>query len=178
MYALLTVYVCDSSDKLCEYLLSSLDRKRAFITEVVVQFISLTVFQNEPYLVLGDYNFVESGDVRVYELAVVMDFASEVWIFFARGFEDDLGAIGEVVSCKVDFSKRSLANEFANRVVPNAVEVLGAELSAQKSVGERSTGKELLTHEVQCTSSQAVYGVSSKRTLEQSTATTAYLCLM
>ena len=142
MHALFAVYVCDSTDKLCKDLLGLLDRERAFVAEVVVQFVALTVFQHQPYLVLGDYNFIEAGDVRVYELAMMVDFSSEVRIVFAGGLENDLGAIGKIVSCQVDFSERAFSNELSDRVVADAVQVLRRELAAGKSVSGAGDVKE------------------------------------
>lgn len=55
----------------------------------------------------------------VYELAVVMYFASEVRVVFSRGLEDDLGAIREIMLSEVDFSKRTLPDEFSESVIAN-----------------------------------------------------------
>lgn len=49
-----------------------------------------TVFQNQPNQILSDYDLVKSGDVRVDELTVVVDFSSKIRIAFVRGLEDDL----------------------------------------------------------------------------------------
>lgn len=67
--------------------------------EVVVELGSCAIFQDEPDEVLGDNDFVESRDVRVDELSVVVDFAGEVGVALVCGFQDDFGAICEFVRC-------------------------------------------------------------------------------
>ena len=58
--------------------------------EVVVEFIAGAKLEDEPYQRLGDYDFVETGDVWVEELAVVVNLASEVGVILLGRLEDDL----------------------------------------------------------------------------------------
>lgn len=56
------------------------------------------VFQHEPDQVFGNYDFVESGDVRMDELSVVVDFSGEVRIALIRRLEDDLRRVISVTA--------------------------------------------------------------------------------
>jgi hypothetical protein len=64
------------------------------------------------------------------ELAVMVDFASEIRILLAGRLEHDLGAIRELVRGQVNSAERALSDQPAQRVVPYAAEVLGGEFSA------------------------------------------------
>jgi len=60
------------------------------LQQIVVELVAGAVLQDEPDERLGDDDFVEACDVRMDELAVVMDFAGEVGVLFSRRLEDDL----------------------------------------------------------------------------------------
>jgi hypothetical protein len=49
-----------------------------------------TVLQHEPDQIFGHDNLVEPGNVRVEELAMVVDFAGKVGVFLAGRLEHDL----------------------------------------------------------------------------------------
>ncbi len=51
------------------------------------------VFQDQPDQRLGHDNLVQAGDVRVDELAVVVDLAGEVRVVFVGGLEHDLDGV-------------------------------------------------------------------------------------
>jgi hypothetical protein len=63
------------------------------------------------------------------ELAMMVDLSWQVGIIFIRGFEDDFGSIGQVVTGKVDFAKRAFSNEFTKRVIAHVVQILRGKLS-------------------------------------------------
>lgn len=86
VYAGLLVDVRDSSNKLCEDFLDFINWERTVFEEVIVELGSRAIFQDKPDEVLGDNDFVESRDVRVDELSVVVDFASEVGVTLVGGF--------------------------------------------------------------------------------------------
>lgn len=49
-----------------------------------------TELERQPDQVLGDYDFIEARNVRMEELTMVVDFASEVRVVFLGRFEYDL----------------------------------------------------------------------------------------
>lgn len=53
--------------------------------------LTRAVFQNQPDQILRDYDLVQSGDVWVDELSVVVDLSGEIRVAFVGGLEDDLG---------------------------------------------------------------------------------------
>jgi hypothetical protein len=61
------------------------------------------------------------------ELSVVVDFSREVGIVFLSRLEHDLGAIGELMSGKIDLTEASFSNQAAKGIVADGVEVDGGE---------------------------------------------------
>lgn len=57
-------------------------------------------------------------------MAMMMNFAREVRIFFTRGLQDDFGAIGEVVTGEVDLAEGAFPDDFPKRKVPYMAQVL------------------------------------------------------
>lgn len=90
VHARLVVYVGYGADELREYALDLGGLEGALLQEVVVELVAGTVLEDQPDQLLGDYDLVQAGDVRVDELAVVVDFAREVGVVFLRRLEDDL----------------------------------------------------------------------------------------
>jgi hypothetical protein len=109
MHAELVVYVGYGADELCEDLLNLSGLEGALVEEVVVELITCTrvsralslrrlfpsrrtwaVLQDQPDERFRDYDLVQPRNVRVYELAVVVDLAREIGIVLLRGLEDDL----------------------------------------------------------------------------------------
>lgn len=105
------------------------------LQQVVVQLISRTVFQHQPHERLGDYDLVQAGDVRVEELAVMVDFAGEVGIVLLRALKHDARAIGELVRGKVDLAEAALSDQAAEGVVADGAEVGRGELGQEGLVG-------------------------------------------
>lgn len=68
------------------------------------------------------------------ELSMMMDLAGEVRVALVRGFEDDLGAIGEFVGGEVDLSERALSDQAAEGVVADRSEVLIREFAEREGV--------------------------------------------
>lgn len=84
------------------------------------------VFQDQPHHRLGHNHLVQSRDMRMDKLSVMVDFAGQVRVVFLGGFKDDLrfvnhrparlkawewahlGAIGELVVSEIDLSKGAL----------------------------------------------------------------------
>ena len=90
VHAGLVVYVGYGANELREYALDLGGLEGALLQEVVVELVAGTVLEDQPDQLLGDYDLVQAGDVRVDELAVVVDFAREVGVVFLRRLEDDL----------------------------------------------------------------------------------------
>lgn len=90
-----------------------------------------TILESQPDQVLSHNDLVQARDVRMAELAVMMDFAREVGILLAGRLEHDLGAIGELVRRQVDFAEGALSDQPAQRVIPYAAEVLGGEFPVE-----------------------------------------------
>ena len=84
------MYVGYGANELREYALDLGGLEGALLQEVVVELVAGTVLEDQPDQLLGDYDLVQAGDVRVDELAVVVDFAREVGVVFLRRLEDDL----------------------------------------------------------------------------------------
>jgi hypothetical protein len=84
------VYVGDGADELGEDLLDLRGLEGALCEEVVVELIAGAVLEYEPDERFGDDDLVQACDVRVYELAMVVDLAREVRVVLLRRLEDYL----------------------------------------------------------------------------------------
>lgn len=124
----LVVDVRHGADELGEDLLHFGRLNGALVEEVVVELIAWAILEHQPDQRFGDYDLVQPCDVRVEELAMVVDLAGEVGVVLLRRLEHDLGAIGEFMGCQVDFAKAALAYEPSERVVADRLEVVRREL--------------------------------------------------
>jgi hypothetical protein len=88
--ARLVVDVGHGADELGEDALDLGGLEGALLQEVVVELVAGTVLEDQPDQLLGDYDLVQARDVRVDELAVVVDLAREVGVVFLGRLEDDL----------------------------------------------------------------------------------------
>jgi hypothetical protein len=122
-----------SADELGEDPLDFVDGESAMLYQVVVQFVTGTVFQDQPDQCFCHYDLVETGDMWMYKLSVMVDFACEIRVALFRGLEHDLGPIGEFMCCQVDLPKRSFPYQTAECVVANGLEILVGEFAARKS---------------------------------------------
>ena len=66
---------------------------------------------------------------------MMVDLAREVGIVPLRRLEHDLGAIGELVRGEVDLAKAAFADQSAEDVVADGVEVGGGEFAKKRLVG-------------------------------------------
>lgn len=82
--------VRDGADQLCEDLLNLSFFHATMFEQVVIQLVASTPFQDQPYQRLGDYDFVKACNVRVEELAMVVDLASEVGVVLLGRLEHNL----------------------------------------------------------------------------------------
>jgi hypothetical protein len=112
----------------------------------------------------------------MYELSVVVDLAREVRVPLVGGLEDylpkvsdgprycdragsnaDLGAIGELMRCEVDFSKGSFPNQPSKSVVTDRLQIVAREFAGYYVLAElvvtRGTDR---TREAPDTSGQAI----------------------
>lgn len=105
------------------------------LQQVVVQLIARAVLQDQPYQRLGDYDLVQAGDVRVQELAVVVDLAREVGIVLLRALENDTRAVRQLVRGEVDLAKAALSDQAAEGVIADGAEVGRGELGQEGLVG-------------------------------------------
>ena len=64
-----------------------------------------TVFEDQPDQVLRHNDFVESSDMGVYKLSVMVDFAGKVRIVFSCGFKDHL--YGQSFASKAQTSRNT-----------------------------------------------------------------------
>ncbi len=62
---------------------------------------------------------------------MMVDLACEVRIVLLRRFEHNLGAIGELMCCKVDLSETAFADEASKRVVADCVKIMRGELAKE-----------------------------------------------
>jgi hypothetical protein len=91
--ARLVVDIADGADELGENALNFGGFDSTLFQDVVVEFVAWTVLEYQPDQALGDYDLVQAGDVRMCELAMVVDLAREVPVVFLRALEHDLLAI-------------------------------------------------------------------------------------
>lgn len=96
--------------------------------KVVVEFITWTVFEYKPDQLFCHYNLIETGDMRVEELAMMMNLAREIRILPWGGLEHNLGTIGELVGSKINLAKGAFPNQPSKGVVTNGSKVLRREL--------------------------------------------------
>lgn len=122
------------ADELCEYALDFCGLEGALFQEVVVQLVAGAVLEDQPDELFCDYDLVQARNMRVDELAVVVYFAGEVGVVLFRRLEDDLGAIAKLVRGEVDFAEATFANQLAQRVVADALEVCRGEFTGAVSV--------------------------------------------
>lgn len=65
---------------------------------------------------------------------MVVDLAGKIGILLLGRLEYDLGSIGKFMRCKVDFAEAAFANEPAESVVANGLEVGRGELAQERLV--------------------------------------------
>ena len=103
--------VGDGTDELGEDALDLGGLECARLEEVVVKFVACdasdarvvsramrrtwAVLEHQPDQLLSHYDLVQARDVRMYELAVVVDLARQVGIVLLRRLEHDLDAISQ-----------------------------------------------------------------------------------
>ena len=129
------MHITHGADQLRENLLHLPRLHPPVLQQMVVQLISGAVLQHQPYQTLRHYHLVQARDVGVQELAVVVDLAGEVGIVLLGRLEHDLGAIGELVGGEVDLAEAAFADEAAEGVVADGVEVGGGEFAEEGLVG-------------------------------------------
>ena len=88
--ARLVVDVCHGANELGEDALDLGGLEGALLQEIIVELVAGTVLENQPDQLLGDYDLVQARNVRMDELAVVVDLAREVGVVFLGRLEDDL----------------------------------------------------------------------------------------
>jgi hypothetical protein len=101
----------------------------AVAEQVVVELVAGAVLEDQPDELLGDDDLVETGNVGVDELAVVMDLAGEVGVVLLGRLEDDARAVAELVRGEVDLAEAAFANQTAEGVVADGLEVGGCEFT-------------------------------------------------
>jgi len=69
------------------------------------------------------------------ELTMVVNLAGEVGIVLLRRLEDDLAAIGELMTGKVDLAEAAFADQSPKRVVADGAEIGRGELAQERLVG-------------------------------------------
>lgn len=101
------VHVRHSADQLCEDLLNLFRRYWAMAEQIIVQFISWkpvqrpscthleshhtrAILQDKPDQSFRHDNLIQSCDMRMKELPMMVDFSREIRVVLLRGFEDDL----------------------------------------------------------------------------------------
>ena len=96
MHAVLLMHVGHSTNQLCENLLRLGFRKSSILDEVVVKLIAAAVFEDEPYKTLGDNNLVQSYNMWMNQLSMVVYFSCKIWVVFVCRFEDNLTENGKL----------------------------------------------------------------------------------
>lgn len=98
---------------------------------VVAAYGTLTIFQHEPDHLLRNYNLVQSRNVGMYKLSVVVNLACEVGIVLLRRLEHDLCAISRAASCLCAFEEAYLGAiaEFMRRQIDFSEAAFAYELS-------------------------------------------------
>jgi hypothetical protein len=127
--ARLAVDIGDGADELGEDALDAVGVEGAVAEQVVVELVAGAVLEDQPDELLGDDDLVETGNVGVDELAVVMDLAGEVGVVLLGRLEDDARAVAELVRGEVDLAEAAFANQTAEGVVADGLEVGGGEFT-------------------------------------------------
>jgi hypothetical protein len=127
--ARLAVDIGDGADELGEDALDAVGVEGAVAEQVVVELVAGAVLKDQPDELLGDDDLVETGNVGVDELAVVMDLAGEVGVVLLGRLEDDARAVAELVRGEVDLAEAAFANQTAEGVVADGLEVGGCEFT-------------------------------------------------
>jgi hypothetical protein len=127
--ARLAVDIGDGADELGEDALDTVGVEGAVAEQVVVELVAGAVLEDQPDELLGDDDLVETGNVGVDELAVVMDLAGEVGVVLLGRLEDDARAVAELVRGEVDLAEAAFANQTAEGVVADGLEVGGGEFT-------------------------------------------------
>ena len=86
----LAMDVGDGANELCEDPLDLFNGQRAMTEEIVVEFITRAIFEHQPNQLFCYDNLIESGDVRMEELAMVVNFTGQIGVFSRRRLENDL----------------------------------------------------------------------------------------
>jgi len=82
MDAILRMYICYSTNKLCKDSLCLAIRNPTVFDKIIVKLIAAAIFQCKPYERFGDNNFVESDYMWMYKLSVMVNLSSKVGIIF------------------------------------------------------------------------------------------------
>jgi len=135
MYAGLGMDVRHSANELRKYPLHLHGIHAAVFREVVIQLVSRTVLQCQPYRALRNHDLIQSRNMRMHKLSMMMYLSWQVRVILARTLEDDLRPANELVRCEVDFAEGALAYEMADVVVAHGAQVRGAKLFEQRIVG-------------------------------------------
>jgi hypothetical protein len=107
--ARLVVDVRDGADELGEDALDLGGLESALCQQVVVELVAGAVLEDQPDQLLGDYDLVQAGNVRVDELAVVVDLAGEIGVVLLGRLEHNLWACQQgVAGVVVSWSRRTL----------------------------------------------------------------------
>lgn len=86
----LAMDVGDGANKLREDSLDLFNGQRTMTEEIVVEFITRAVFEHQPNQPFCYDNLIEPGDVRMEELAMMVNFTGQVGVFPRRRLEHDL----------------------------------------------------------------------------------------
>lgn len=97
--------------------------------KIMIELVALAEFESQPYLLFSHDYLVESCDMRVDELTVVVDLSCKVRIVFGGGFEDDFRAVRESMSREIDLSERALPYDAPECIVADMPQVWGAKFS-------------------------------------------------
>jgi hypothetical protein len=127
--------IAHGTHQLGEDLLHLADFHAAMVENVVVQLIARTVFQHQPDQVLGHNHLVQSRDVRVQELAMVVDFSGQVGIVLFRALQHHFRAVRQLVRGQVDFAEAAFSDEAAEGIVADGVQFGGGEFAEEGLVG-------------------------------------------
>lgn len=113
--------------------------------------VTCTVFEDHPHQVLCHDNLIQSCNMGVDELPVVVDLASQVRVGSIRRLQDDLnrpfsyrrlldsstkgsthlGAIREFMGGQVDLAEGAFADQAAKGIIANRLEIGARKLAAE-----------------------------------------------
>jgi hypothetical protein len=110
MDTILRVDISHSAHQLRKYLFTLFSCQPAMLQKVVVQLIARTILQHQPHQRLRHNHFIQTRNMGMHELSMMVDFAGKVGVVLKGRFEYHFGVVGEFVRAEIDFAEGTFAD--------------------------------------------------------------------